>query len=114
SVHLSDAGFPGVSSRSGWVGSKSNSPIDGVVAGLRALRAAIRRRASSSLAAFRPKITSAPLGLIVLSLASLVAARLAEVRIPRNRNPTKSWSVLIETLSWHLSARTPTISQYVH
>jgi hypothetical protein len=95
-VHVSGSDFSRVINRSGSLGSKWKSSRGGEVTGLRALRAAILCRVSSSLG-FCTDFPSAALEATGVAIVASAAIRLAEFLFLRDRARRKSWSVLIET-----------------
>src|ERR1700722_11273251 len=95
-LHLPDPSFSRVINRSGSLGSKWKVSREGVVTGLRALKAAILCRTSSSLG-FWAEATVVALGTIGSTIIASIAIRLAVFLFCRDRTRTKSLIALFET-----------------
>jgi hypothetical protein len=95
-VHLPDPVFSRVINLSGSLGSKWKVSREGVVTGLRALKAAILCRTSSSLGSWA-QATVVDLGTIGAAIIASMAFRLAVFLFRRDRTRTKSLIALFET-----------------
>jgi hypothetical protein len=95
-VHLPDPVFSRVINRSGSLGSKWKVSREGVVTGLRALRAAILCRTSSSLGLWA-EATVVALGTNGVTIIASIAIRLAEFLLRRDWARTKSLIALFDT-----------------